>query len=460
MYATRLPLLTERTPATGITRILRTRETVFKVGNFGRSFDSRAAPAVAGALQPPFWPSSCFRLVLLKVLSLSCVFPTPASPGRGLFIRSRLWHVASLADLKVLAPVVQFPGRGKDPRIPSRRDDGPLDVIHPRWMYPPGGGLANAVFLFLWLLPAVARLRREFRFDLIDSHFAFPEGIAAALLSKAFGIPFIVTLRGCEILHSQYRLRRWGMSWALRQASLVITVSEPLRELAIQLGAPAARVVRIPNGVDAGVFHPRSRAENQRKHHLNPGKFTILTAGHLISLKGHHLVVEALQRLKQERIPVQLLIAGGSPAQGVASYEAELRKRVTDLGLERDVRFLGEVSQESLAELMSATDVFCLASSREGWPNVVHEAMACGAPVVAANVGAVPEMIVGDNFGLIVPPNDVAALAAGLRRAFTTQWDRQAISAFARSRSWEQVAAEVVGQMRTVVNAPAGCVTI
>jgi teichuronic acid biosynthesis glycosyltransferase TuaC len=386
----------------------------------------------------------------LKVLSLSCVFPNPASPASGLFIRSRLLHVA------VLAPVVRFPWSGSD-GVPPRRDDGPLDVIHPRWMYPPGAGLFNAVLLFLQLLPALLHLRRKFPFEVIDSHFAFPEGIAAALLSKVLRVPFLVTLRGCEILHSQYRWRRWGMSWALRRASLVVTVSEPLRELAIQLGAPPERVVRIPNGVDAKVFHPRSRIESQRKHRLNPDQFTILTAGHLIDLKGHHLVIEALQRLKQEHIPARLLIAGGDPARSVPSYGCQLRQQVADLGLDCDVSFLGEVSQESLAELMAAADLFCMASTREGWPNVVHEAMACGTPVVATNVGAVPEMIVGENFGLIVPPNDVAALAAAVRRAITTEWDRPAISAFARARSWEQVAAEVVERLRGVSNGGSGC---
>jgi glycosyltransferase involved in cell wall biosynthesis len=101
--------------------------------------------------------------------------------------------------------------------------------------------------------------------------------------------------------------------------------------------------------------------------------------------------------------------------------------------------------------------VFCLASAREGWPNVVHEAHACGTPVVATNVGGVPEMIPSENFGLVVPPNDPAALHAALKQALSRQWDRGAIAAWGQARSWRQVAAEVLREMEQVCeefNAP------
>jgi glycosyltransferase involved in cell wall biosynthesis len=99
---------------------------------------------------------------------------------------------------------------------------------------------------------------------------------------------------------------------------------------------------------------------------------------------------------------------------------------------------------------MSAADVFCLASSREGWPNVVHEALACGTPAVATDVGAVPEIISSSRIGLVVPPGDVRALTAALRLALDTHWDRDVISARAHSRSWEQAARETLEHLSRV----------
>jgi glycosyltransferase involved in cell wall biosynthesis len=99
---------------------------------------------------------------------------------------------------------------------------------------------------------------------------------------------------------------------------------------------------------------------------------------------------------------------------------------------------------------MSAADVFCLASTNEGWPNVVHEALACGAPVVATDVGAVPEMLAGGRYGCVVPVNDPAALEKALAEALQRDWDRAAIAAWGGARSWRQVASEVWEEMKII----------
>jgi glycosyltransferase involved in cell wall biosynthesis len=118
--------------------------------------------------------------------------------------------------------------------------------------------------------------------------------------------------------------------------------------------------------------------------------------------------------------------------------------------LEGRVKFAGPVTPGELAELMSAADVFCLASLREGWPNVVHEALACGCPVIASKVGGVPDMIPDGESGTIVPCRDQQALNAALQAALERTWNRASISEKARERSWEQVAAEVFTELEQV----------
>jgi glycosyltransferase involved in cell wall biosynthesis len=105
-----------------------------------------------------------------------------------------------------------------------------------------------------------------------------------------------------------------------------------------------------------------------------------------------------------------------------------------------------------MAELLSAADVFCLASYTEGWPNVVNEALACGAPVVATHVGGVPSMVTSERYGFLVPPRDPNALRDALREALKRTWDRASISDWGRSRSWQQVAREVIDVMQSVVS--------
>lgn len=410
-----------------------------------------SGPAIVpGTARPPVRP---------RVLSLCCLYPNPLQPGQGLFVQRRLQHLAELTEVRIIAPfaIVQYGNQGgsklriAESRCPVRRRDGAAPVLHPRWFYPPLSGSLTGLWLCLRLAPMLARLRREFPFEVIDTHFGHPEGIAGALLSAMLGVPFTMTLRGNEPKHSRTRLERAWMSWALRRASAVFTVSARLREFAIGLGALPAKVKVVPNGVDAAIFYPRDRTACRARHGFAMDRPLILSAGALVERKGHHRIVRCLAALRERGIRPQLAIAGGRGPEG--AFEEELRTLAAAEGLERDVRFLGAVPAETLAELMSAADVFCLASTNEGWPNVVHEALACGAPVVATDVGAVPEMLPDGRYGIIVPVNDQPALEQALGRALCGTWDRGAIAAWGHARSWSQVAGEVLDHMREILAA-------
>lgn len=400
----------------------------------------------------------------LKVLSLSTVFPNPADPNFGLFVRARLQTVAAFRDeveVRVVAPVPVLDYGNYRTRLlrlgdtPRQRIDGPLEVLHPRWLYPPLAGAANPWFLYLRLAPLLARLRRSFPFQLIDAHFAFVEGAAAALLARRFACPFLVTLRGNEPAHARRPLRARAIRYALTRASRVIAVSEDLRQLAVAHGACPERTRTIPNGIDSAIYHQRDRAECRRRHGLSPDEPVVLSAGYLIERKGHHLAVRALGALRDRGIPARLLIAGGPGREGY--FEPQIRAVIAELGLGEQVRLLGAVPQPVVAELMSAADVYCLPSNREGWPNVVHEAMSCGTPVVATSVGGIPQMIPSEEYGFVVPAGDQEALNQALLRALGKSWDRAAISAHAQSRSWRQVAREVLAEMKAAVaEHPAG----
>jgi teichuronic acid biosynthesis glycosyltransferase TuaC len=376
-------------------------------------------------------------IMRLRILSISCVFPNPVEPEAGLFVKHRLQAVARQAEVTVVAPLPAIDygnPRGRllaSRTVPFERRDGSLRVLHPRWLYPPLGGVVNALCLAARLLP-VLRAHRDC--DMVDAHWAFPTGIAAALALRSRQLPFTITIRGSEVEHARSRLKKSAMAWALRRADGVICLSGRLREFAAGCGVDPGRISVIPNGVDASVFHPRDRG-------ARTGAPLVLSAGQLIELKGHHHIVRALREAK----PAQLVIAGGPGRHG--QYEAEIRRQIDLAGMKERVRFAGQVPQDALAELMAAADVFCLASSREGWPNVVQEALACGTPVVATDVGAVPEMIPSDDYGYIVPAGDESRLRTALQAALDRTWDRGRIAALGQSRSWELVGRQVLEEL-------------
>ena len=391
----------------------------------------------------------------LNVVSLSIEYPNPTEPGKGLFVRARLQALANIVNLKILSPValLDYANPGNrwlgSQRVPRQATDGAAVVFYPRWIYPPHGGFVNAFCLFFRLLRPLYRLNREGGFDLLDAHFVHPDGVAAALAAWVFRKRFVVTARGSELRHRQFRLRRFWMGWAVRRAARVIAVSDNLREFAIEMGADPKRVKVVPNGVDADLFFPRDRALCREKFGIRPDAHVILSAGDLAEIKGHHRVIRALQYLRDNGTEAELFIAGGVGRSG--QYAEVLRREGELCGVEPQVRFLGEVRQQQLAELMSAADVFCLASSREGCPNVVTEALACGTPVVATDVGSVRRLIPAQRYGHVVPLGSPAALQEALQDALTRPWDREAIAAWGGHRTWRQVAGEVAAEMRQAV---------
>src|SRR4051794_25056361 len=139
----------------------------------------------------------------MRVLSWSSVFPNVRDRGHGLFVQARLLRLARLVDLRVMAPVAGF-----DRTMSNLTIDSELDVTHPRWTYLPGTGVLTAAFLAKQMLEPVRAIRQEFPFEVLDVHFGYPDSIAGAWVATRLGVPFVVTLRGSELLHARYPLRR------------------------------------------------------------------------------------------------------------------------------------------------------------------------------------------------------------------------------------------------------------
>jgi glycosyltransferase involved in cell wall biosynthesis len=299
--------------------------------------------------------------------------------------------------------------------------------------------------MFLWTLPTLIRLRRGFRFELIDAHFVYPEGLAAALAGLVLRVPVTITLRGMLPLLVPFRLRRPQLRFALRRAARVIAVSESLKRDAVALGVPAEKVRVIGNGIDPELFRPLDRIEARRSLGLPKYGPLLVSVGTLAPRKGFHLVMEAMVRLKQRWPTLRLAIVGGDGPEG--SMGTELKALAARLRIEDRVIFAGPRKRGELAAWYGAADLFVLATSHEGCPNVVLEALACGTPVVATPVGSIPELLASPGAGLVVE-RTVDELAAGIDKALEQGRDRDRVRAV---RTWDEVGREVAEELKAAV---------
>jgi teichuronic acid biosynthesis glycosyltransferase TuaC len=381
----------------------------------------------------------------MKLLTFTTLFPNAAAPNQAIFVETRLRHLVASGEVesRVVAPIPWFPFQharfGRYARLaksPKEETRFGLQVLHPRYPMIPKVGMTSApYFLANAVKPTIGRLIDEgYDFDLIDAHYFYPDGVAAAMLGKHFNKPVVITARGSDItLIPRHRLPRRMILWAANNAAGIITVCNALKTEMVSLGVQAERITPLRNGVDLQLFQPGDREKLRKELGLN--HFTLLTVGHLVPVKGHELIIAALPMLPD----VRLLVAGSGPEQKKLEEQAQ-RLNVADR-----VTFLGAVPHAKLKDYYSAADVSVLASSREGWANVLLESMACGTPVVASNVWGTPEVVAAPEAGVLMGERTPRALAQAIEALRVVFPDRTATRRYAEGFSWDDT---TEGQVR------------
>lgn len=374
---------------------------------------------------------------MLKTLTFTTLFPNAAQPVHGIFVANRLQHLLASGKVRteIVAPVPWFPSSrplfgeyARFARVPSGETRFGAAVHHPRFILIPKLGMSLApALLRLGARRTVARLARTFDFDVIDAHYFYPDGVAAVLLGRALGKPVVITARGTDINQiPDYALPRRMILWAAREAAGLITVCQALKDRLVELGVEERRIRVLRNGVDLALFRPGPREALRTKYGFT-GQ-TVLSVGHLIPRKGHDIVIDAMAELPEAR----LVIIGEGPERQA------LTERARRLGLGERVRFAGQIAPATLAEYYAAADVLALASSREGWANVLLEAMACGTPVAASTVWGTPEIVTAPAAGLLVAERTGSAFARAIARLLgDARPDRGATRAYAERFSWD-----------------------
>lgn len=392
----------------------------------------------------------------MNVLAIATLYPNESQPVHAVFVEQRIRALAARVPVRVVCPVPWFPVLGRLPRyrhrsrIPRREDRYGIEVDYPRFLSVPRFlKPLDGLFLFLACWRAGRRIRREFPFDRIDAHLAFPDGWGAVWLGRLFRTPVSVTLRGHDVNDlPRFPVRRRQVAWTLRHADVIFAVAEALRGGAIELGAEPERVLTVGNGVNVELFFPRERAEARRLVGQPEDGRLLLSVGHLVERKGFHHLVRALPVVLRQFPDARLVIVGEPGEEG--DFSREIRAAIRERELEGRVALVGAVAHEALGPWYAAADAFCLASAKEGRANVLLEALACGTPVVATRVWGTPEVVPDEGTGLLVDDVDPETLGGAVAEVLRRDWDRSSIVAHARRFSWAWTAESVERALRAL----------
>lgn len=371
-------------------------------------------------------------------LLFSTLFPHEGEPSLGIFVENRLRHLVKDENVSVfvVAPVPWFPFKsdvfgsyGRSARAGNQEERNGIKVFHPRYLVIPKiGMLLTPFFLFLSAFLCIRKLKRQgYAFDLIDGHYLYPDGVVTHWLAKAFKVPYFLTARGSDVTQiGLMKIPAKQIVNACTCAEKVITVSNNLKKDLVKLGVPETHIETLRNGVDLAFFRAGNREAARTA--LGVKGSVLLFAGWLIPRKRVDLVLEVTKRLPL----LTTVIVGSGPLQD------ELREMVDELGLSSRVIFLGQKRPDEMPALYNAADVLLLPSDREGWANVLLEAMACGTPVVSRDIGSAPDFITDPKVGLVVPSDKAEDLADAIESCLKNSRDRDYVRKFAENFGWQE----------------------
>jgi glycosyltransferase involved in cell wall biosynthesis len=284
---------------------------------------------------------------------------------------------------------------------------------------------------------------REFRPDVVHVFFGVPDGPVGWLLNRVYGLPYIISLRGADVpsdevkrFAKQYKVLRPFIRWLWHDADALVAVSNGLRSYAKET-APDLPIQVIPNAIDLSAFMPPVQRETD-------GPVRLLYVGRFNTFKNVETLVEAVGKLSRMDVGEFELELVGEGEQ-----RSTLERMVSELGLARRVHFVGWVARDHIADHYRCADIFVTATTWEGMPNTVLEAMACGLPIVGTQASGLRELVHDGLNGYLVPIKDPDALSQALARLIGNGYERRRMGRQSRKLAesefaWEYIAEQYV----------------
>jgi glycosyltransferase involved in cell wall biosynthesis len=370
-------------------------------------------------------------------------------------IRRQCVALSRQCELQVWATVPWFPGASLVKRFLSTNNDISkipptdklfgLNVSHPRFAYVPRMAALTGASYALAIARKLHRYRKQF--DVILATFAYPDGVAATALGQLLGIPTVIQVIGSDVdVITQMATLRPQVRWAFRRAAGVIAVSSALAKKCISLGARPDATKVIITGVDREAFAPRSREAARLALGLPVDGKIVLYVGRLSEQKGALDALRAFERMPS-RENVRLVCVGDGPLLD------RFRRRAAE---RNDVIATGFLDGAKVSEWIAACDLLTLPSYHEGTPNVVLEAVSSGRPVVATNVGGIPDVCSSPVYGELVTPGAVSELTSAYERVLSKAHDPAQIAACPSLYSWDENARRLLASLQDACSTWAG----
>jgi glycosyltransferase involved in cell wall biosynthesis len=363
-----------------------------------------------------------------RLLIITNLYPLPWEPQRGTFNCQQFSRLTEHFDVRVVVPVpfTDWFARKKEQLFESDDYSGPQ-----RWLFP--YFFTPKIFRNLYPLMMKWSLRwqlfnriKKYQPDYVIGSWLYPDGIVAADIANQLQVPYVLKAHGSDInVYLDNTMRGEKILQACRQARKIIVVSRALKDILLSRGIDSSQIDVLYNGVDAQLFYPELNQQSSQQSEV--GK-RLLFIGNLKHDKGVMELLEAFATLADRSH--RLTIVGDGVMRGA------MQRFVQVQDLTERIHFAGSLPHTSLPALMRAADLLVLPSYREGVPNVILEAMASGLPVVATDVGGIPEIVEPGVSGFLVPARNVEALKEAIESALAHCWNSTVVAAKAKQFDW------------------------
>ncbi|CDF57737.1 glycosyltransferase [Thermobrachium celere] len=352
----------------------------------------------------------------MKVLVISHMYPSSFNRISGIFVHQQVKALINAGcEVKVVSPIPYAPyiltlinKKWKAYRdVPYKDSLENVDIYHPRYIEFPRGLFfdKSGRLMAIGIKKIVRDINKEFKFDIIHSHVALPDGYAGMIINQKYKVPHVVTIHGQDFQNTIYKSEKCKKQLfkVLDNVDYIITVSNKLKKI-VEGESFYSKIVTINNGIDKEII------VNQFKPRQSDNKIKIVSVSNLKKTKGLQYNLYALERLVRKYKDVYYDIIGEG------EYKSELKRLVDELGLVNNVRFLGKMDHSKVISILKNYDIFSLPSYKEGFGMVYLEAMAQGLPVIAVKGEGIEDVINNSINGFLVERENIDELEKVLEK--------------------------------------------